>query len=118
MASLNSVTLVGRVGGDPDVKYFESGTVKARITLAVDRRNKKDDEPDWFNLELWGKTAEVAANYIRKGKQIAIKGSFKFDRWTDKQTGSLQSRPVIHVDELELLGNKNDTNAAPASDED
>ena len=48
--SLNVVNLVGRVGMDPDVKYFESGTVKCRLTLAVDRRSRNNEQPDWFNL--------------------------------------------------------------------
>jgi single-strand DNA-binding protein len=113
---MNSITLVGRAGNDPDIKYFESGTVKARIALAVNRR-KKDDVPDWFDLEIWGKTAEVAADYVRKGKQIAVKGSLKFDRWNDKQTGQERSRAVVHVDELELLGSKNDTSATPYDEE-
>jgi single-strand DNA-binding protein len=62
--SLNVVTLVGRAGRDPDVKYFESGSVVCKFTLAVNRRTRNSDEPDWFNLEMWGKTAEVAANYL------------------------------------------------------
>ena len=73
--SINIVTLVGRVGGDPDIKYFESGTVKCRLTLAVNRRSRNSDEPDWFTLELWDKTAEVAGNYVRKGSLI---GSQRF----------------------------------------
>ena len=51
--SINVVTLVGRVGGDPDMKYFESGTVKCRLNLSVNRRSRKYDKPDCFNLELW-----------------------------------------------------------------
>jgi single-strand DNA-binding protein len=73
--SLNSVILVGRVGGDPDVKYFESGSVVCRLTLAVNRASRNNDQPDWFNLELWGKQAEVAANYVRKGSQIGVSGA-------------------------------------------
>lgn len=106
--SLNVVNLVGRVGGDPDVKYFESGKVKCRLTLAVDRRTRNNDQPDWFNLELWGKTAEVAANYVRKGKLIGIQGSLKIDHWSDRATGAERSSPVIQVDRLELLGSKRD----------
>ncbi|TVQ20258.1 MAG: single-stranded DNA-binding protein [Leptolyngbya sp. DLM2.Bin15] len=106
--SLNSVSLVGRVGGDPDVKYFESGSVVCNLTLAVDRRRRNSDEPDWFSLEMWGKTAEVAANYVRKGKQIGVTGTLKFDHWTDRSTGMPRSRPVIRVDRLELLGSKRD----------
>ncbi len=102
------MTLVGRVGGDPDVKYFESGTVKCSLTLAVNRRSKNSDQPDWFNLEIWGKTAQIAADYVRKGSLIGVTGSLKFDRWQDRNTGANRSRPVIRVDQLDLLGSKRD----------
>ena len=55
---VNSVTLVGRAGRDPEVRYFESGSMVANLTMAVNRRSR-DDEPDWFNLEIWGKQAQV-----------------------------------------------------------
>ncbi|MCC5635639.1 single-stranded DNA-binding protein [Nostoc sp. CHAB 5844] len=106
--TINIVHLIGRVGGDPEIKYFESGKVKCRLTLAVNRRTRNSDEPDWFELEIWGKTAEVAGNYVRKGKQIAVKGSLKFDTWNDRQTGVSRSKPVILVDQLDLLGSKQD----------
>lgn len=106
--SLNVVTLVGRVGGDPDVRYFESGSVKCRLTLAVNRQTRNSDQPDWFNLELWGKQADVAANYVRKGSLIGVKGALKFDTWTDKNSGVARSSPVILVDRLQLLGSKRD----------
>ncbi|MBD2164490.1 single-stranded DNA-binding protein [Calothrix membranacea FACHB-236] len=110
--SINVVTLVGRVGSDPDIKYFESGSVKCRLTLAVNRRSRNRDEPDWFTLELWDKTAEIAGNYVRKGSLIGIKGSLKFDTWSDRQTGASRSSPIIRVDQLELLGSKRDNEAA------
>jgi single-strand DNA-binding protein len=106
--TLNVVHLVGRVGGDPDVKYFESGSVKCNLTLAVNRPSSKTDEPDWFNLEIWGKPAEIAANYVRKGSQIGVKGSLKIEHWSDRTTGVSRSRPVIKVDKLDLLGSKKD----------
>ncbi len=106
--SLNIVTLVGRAGRDPEVKYFESGKVVCNLTLAVDRRTRRSDEPDWFNLEIWDKTAEVAANYVRKGSLIGVKGSLKFDYWDDRTTGVKRSKPVIRVDQLDLLGSKRD----------
>ncbi len=109
--SVNVVTLVGRVGGDPDVKYFESGSVKCSLTLAVRRRSSRDDQPDWFNLELWGKTAEVAANYVRKGSLIGVSGSLKFDHWQDRTTGGNRSKPMIKVDRMDLLGSKRDNEA-------
>ncbi len=106
--SLNSVTLVGRAGGDPDTKYFESGNVVCNVNLAVNRQSRNSDQPDWFSLEFWGKNAEIAANYVRKGSLIGVTGSLKFDHWTDKNTGTSRSRPVIRVDRLELLGSKRD----------
>ncbi|MGK7939067.1 MAG: single-stranded DNA-binding protein [Crocosphaera sp.] len=106
--SLNVVNLVGRVGIDPDIRYFESGTVKCTLTLAVNRRSRNTDQPDWFNLEMWGKTAEVAANYVRKGRLIAVQGSLKIEKWTDKNTNVERSKPVIQVSRLDLLGSKRD----------
>ncbi len=106
--SLNIVTLVGRVGGDPDVKYFESGKVVCNLTLAINRRGRDNEHTDWFNLELWDKTAEIAANYVRKGSLIGVKGSLKFDYWQDKSTGVSRSKPVIRVEQLDLLGSKKD----------
>lgn len=114
---LNSVQLVGRVGGDPDVKYFDSGTVKCRLTLAVNR-DRKDSPPDWFELELWGKTAEIAASYVRKGSQISILGSLKIDSWTDKNTNANRSKPVVKVDKLGLLGSKKTEPQAETNDQD
>lgn len=114
--NLNVVNLVGRVGGDPDVKYFESGSVKCRLTLAVDRSSRNNDQPDWFNLELWGKTAEVAANYVRKGKLIGVQGSLKIDKWSDRATGAERTSPVIKVDRLELLGSKRDNDPGAVAD--
>lgn len=108
--SLNFVNLVGRVGRDPEVKYFESGSVVCKLTLAVNRR-ARSDEPDWFNLEMWGKTAEVAANYVRKGSLIGVSGSLKFDRWQDRGSGAERTSPVIRVERLDLLGSRRDSDA-------
>ncbi|MGF1513291.1 MAG: single-stranded DNA-binding protein [Elainellaceae cyanobacterium] len=105
---LNTVNLVGRAGRDPDVRYFESGSVLCRLTLAVDRRRRNSDEPDWFNLEIWGRTAEIAANYVRKGSLIGVSGALKIDRWQDRATGADRTSPSVRVDRLELLGSKRD----------
>ena len=105
---INSVTLVGRAGRDPEVRYFESGTVVANLTMAVNRMNR-NDEPDWFNLEIWGKQAQVAADYVKKGSLIGITGSFKMDSWKDRNTGEDRNKPVVRVDRLELLGSKRDS---------
>ncbi|MDP5017421.1 MAG: single-stranded DNA-binding protein, partial [Dolichospermum sp.] len=95
--SITVVTRIGRVGIDPDLKLGEAGKVKCRLTLAVSRRTREGEHTDWFNLELWGKIAEIAGNYVRKGKQIGVKGSLRFDSWSDRQTGVNRSNPIIHV---------------------
>jgi single-strand DNA-binding protein len=107
LPGVNEVCLVGRAGRDPEVRYFESGGMVANLTLAVNRRSR-DDEPDWFDLAVWGKQAQVAADYVRKGSLLGITGSFTLDRWTDRSTGEERSKPVIRVVRLELLGSKRD----------
>lgn len=107
--SLNVVNLVGRAGAAPEIIHFQSGSILCKLPLAVSRRSRNSDQPDWFNLEMWGKTAEVAGNYVTKGKLIGIQGSLKIETWTDKNTGGLRSRPTIKVDRLELLGAKRDS---------
>jgi len=105
--SLNSVTLVGRAGRDPEVRYFESGKVVCNFSLAVNRQRKGEEKPDWFDLELWGRTAEVAGEYVKKGSLIGVQGSLTFDRWKDRSTGEDRQKPVIRVDRMELLGSRN-----------
>jgi single-strand DNA-binding protein len=109
--ALNVVNLVGRAGANPEVKYFDSGSVKCTLPLAVTRLSRNSEQPDWFNLEIWGKTAEIAGNYVTKGKQIAVQGSFKIETWTDRNTGGLRSRPIIKVDRLQLLGSRRDSDS-------
>ena len=114
--SVNSITLVGRAGRDPEVRYFESGTMVANLTLAVNRRNR-EEEPDWFNLEIWGRQAQIAADYVKKGSLLGIIGSLKLDHWKDRNSGEDRSKPVIRVDRLELLSSKRDNATAMALEE-
>lgn len=107
--SLNNVTLVGRCGQDPDVRYFESGSVVANFSLAV---NRTKTETDWFNLEVWGRTAQVAADYVKKGGLIGISGNLKMEYWSDRSTGAQRSKPVIRVNRLDLLGGRKENEAA------
>jgi len=114
--TLNKVHLVGRAGRDPEVKYFESGKVVCNFTLAVNRNtSNRDEPPDWFDLEVWDKTAEIAANYVKKGSLIGVSGSLKFDRWNDRTTGDERQKSVIRVDRLDLLGSRKDNEAASNS---
>ena len=105
--NLNTIHLVGRAGRDPDVKYFESGKVVSNFTLAVNRLSR-DSDPDWFDVEVWDRTAQVAADYVSKGSLVGITGTLRFDHWTDRNTGTPRSKPVIRVNQLDLLGGKRD----------
>ena len=68
---INSVVIVGRVGQDPEVRYFDSGKVKTVLSVATNRWSKDGDKTDWFRIELWDKKAEVAGEYAKKGEVIA-----------------------------------------------
>ncbi|ELS34521.1 MULTISPECIES: single-stranded DNA-binding protein [Pseudanabaena] len=114
--TLNKVHLVGRAGRDPEVKYFESGSVVCKFTVAINRvTSNRDEPPDWFDLEAWGKTAEIASNYVKKGSLVGVVGSLKFDRWNDRSTGEERQKSVILIDRLELLGSRKDNEAASNS---
>ena len=108
LMEINTINLVGRAGREPDVRYFESGSTVANFTLAVNRISK-GDEPDWFNLEIWGKQAQIAADYVKKGSLVGITGSFKIDSWKDKNTGEDRFKPVVRVDRLNLLSSRKET---------
>ncbi|BAD79401.1 single-stranded DNA-binding protein [Synechococcus elongatus PCC 6301] len=104
--SLNVVNLVGRVGRDPEARYFESGSVVCKFSLAVNRRSR-NDEPDWFNVEMWGREAQVAIDYVKKGSLIGISGALKIESWTDRNNNQ-RTTPVVRANRLELLGSRRD----------
>ncbi len=92
MNTLNTVVVIGNLGSDPDIKYFESGSVKASFSIA---RRISADITDWIPVEVWGKAAETAGNYLRKGSKVEVKGSLKREDWEDRETGSAKSRYLI-----------------------
>lgn len=104
--SLNTITLVGHAGRDPEIRFFESGTVVAHFTVAVNKPGR-DEPPDWFNIEIWGKQAQVAADYVRKGSLVGIVGRMTSEQWTDRNTGEVRSKPLVKAERLALLGSKN-----------
>lgn len=98
-----SITLVGNAGRDPEVRYFEDGKSVANVNIACRASN---GETEWFNLSIWGKQAQVAADYIRKGTLFAVTGSLATEKWTDKKTGEEKSKLKVNVTDLRLLGGK------------
>jgi single-strand DNA-binding protein len=104
---VNSVVLVGRVGRDPEMRYFESGRVKTSFSLAVNRPTK-EKETDWFDIDIWGRQAEIAGEYVRKGSLIGIEGRLDFNKWTD-DSGNKNTKPLIRANSLRLLGSRKDS---------
>ncbi|PKL76137.1 MAG: single-stranded DNA-binding protein [Candidatus Melainabacteria bacterium HGW-Melainabacteria-1] len=110
---INTVILVGRAGRNPEIKYFESGKTLATFSLAVDRpRTSPNAEPktDWFRIELWGRQAEIAFEYVKKGSLIGIKGKLAFRRHDD---GHIEH--FIYCYGLRLIGGRHDI-APPKGD--
>jgi single-strand DNA-binding protein len=103
---MNSITLVGRAASDPEVRYYESGSVRTTFTLLVNRRSSQD-APDVFALELWGKQAQAAADTVRKGALVGIIGSVHRGYGDPVD----ESQVYIRVDRLELLGKPQEVEA-------
>ena len=113
---MNTAVVVGRVGRDAseDFRAFDSGKTKARFSMAVNRWDfkTKSEVTDWFNVEVWDKQAEFAAEYIKKGRLIAVEGAIANSRWTDKTTGSEKENFYIRANNIRLLGSKRDAEEA------
>ena len=111
---LNTVILVGRAGQHPEIKYFESGKTLASFSLAVDRPKSSPEaevQTDWFKIELWGRQAEVAYEYVKKGSLVGIRGRLQFR----SQNENASPEPFVHGYSLRLLGSKQDV--APPKEE-
>jgi single-strand DNA-binding protein len=108
MASYNRVVLVGNITRDPELRYIPSGTAVSEITLAVNDRVKKGgewvDETTFVDVTLWGRTAEVANEYLSKGSSVLIEGRLKLDRW--EKEGQKHSKLRVVADKMQMLGGR------------
>lgn len=105
---INSVVIIGNLTRDCDFGYTQSGFAVAKMSIAVNSSRKQSDgsyanEVSYFDVQLWGKSAEGLKPYLLKGKKIAVAGKLKQDRWKDKD-GKNCSHVVINADNVELLG--------------
>lgn len=114
LPKLNTVTLVGRVGNDPEPRYFDDGKVVLNLSLAVKRKyhplerkvraiRSGEEETDWFPLEFWGRDAEYVTNFVERGARIGITGSLVVDGWVDKMSGEQRRRPKILVRHIDIV---------------
>lgn len=111
MASYNKVILVGNLTRDPELKHIPSGAAVAEIGLAVNRTwfdksaNEKREEVTFVDVTLWGRTAEVAAEYLSKGRPVLIEGRLQLQQWEDKE-GQKRSKLKVVGETLQMLGGR------------
>lgn len=123
MASVNKVILVGNLGRDPEIRYTQTGTPVTNFTMATSERwtdpsGEKREKTEWHRIVVWGKQAEVAAEYLRKGRQVYIEGSLQTREWTDRE-GNKRYTTEVRAQRLQLLGRPDDRQgqATPAAEE-
>ena len=106
---VNKVILVGNLGRDPEIRSLPSGQPVANFSLATSRRWKdregnRQEKTEWHNIVCYGKQAEIAGQYLTKGKQIFVEGRIETRSWDDKQTGEKKYRTEIICDNFQMLG--------------
>lgn len=114
MASFNKVILLGNLTRDPQVRYTPSGAAVAEIGLAVNRywfdkqTNSRREETTFVDVTLWGREAEVAGEYLAKGRPVLIEGRLQLDTWDDKTTGQKRSKLHVVGERMQMLGTRGD----------
>jgi single-strand DNA-binding protein len=110
MANLNKVMIIGNVTRDPEVKYTPKGSAVTDLGIAVNRTYKvgeeRKEEVTYVDVTLWGRLAEIAGEYCRKGKPVYIEGRLQLDSWEDKASGQKRSKLRVVGEEMQLLGPK------------
>ena len=113
MASVNKAIIIGNLGKDPEVRYTASGEALCNITVATSETWKdkatgeKKEATEWHRVSFFGKLAEIAGQYLKKGSQVYVEGSIRTRKWTDKE-GQERYTTEIRGDEMKMLGGKTD----------
>ena len=111
MASVNKVILIGNLGKDPEIRYAPSGSAICNIALATSRSWKdkttgeRQEETEWHRVVFFDRMAEVAGEYLKKGKSVYIEGRLKTRKWTDKE-GAEKYTTEVMADKMEMLGSR------------
>jgi single-strand DNA-binding protein len=122
---VNKVILIGHLGKDPEVRYMPSGNAVCNVTLATSdswkdkQTGETKDRTEWHNLVFYGRLAEIAGEYLRKGSQAYVEGRLQTRKWQDKNGNDRYTTEII-VNDMQMLGGRGggssaDYNAAPAS---
>ena len=111
MASFNKVMLLGNLTRDPEVKYTPKGSAVADIGLAVNRTyttdgGEKREETTFVDVTMWGRQAEIAGEYLKKGRPLFVEGRLQLDTWDDKQTGQKRSKMRVVCENFQMLGSR------------
>jgi len=111
MASFNKVILLGNLTRDPEVRYTPKGTAVTEIGMAMNRtytaeNGEKREETTFVDVTLWGRTAEIAGEYLKKGRPVFIEGRLQLDTWDDKQSGQKRSKLKVVGEGLQLIGSR------------
>jgi single-strand DNA-binding protein len=111
MASFNKVILLGNLTRDPEVRYTPKGSAVADLGIAVNRQytlenGEKREEVTFVDVTFWGRTAEVAGEYLKKGRPVFIEGRLQLDTWDDKQSGQKRSRLKVIGETMQMLGSR------------
>ncbi len=111
MASLNKVMLIGNLTRDPEVRYTPKGNAVCDLGLAVNRRyttesGERQEEVTFLDVVLWGKSAELAGQYLHKGRPVFIEGRLQMDTWEDKASGQKRSKIKIVGENMQFIDSK------------
>src|SRR2546423_14873769 len=111
MASYNKVILLGNLTRDPEVRYPPKETAATELGMAVNRvytaeNGEKREDTTFVDVTLWGRTAEIAGEYLKKGRPVFIEGRLQLDTWDDKQSGQKRSKLKVVGEGLQLLGGR------------
>ncbi len=122
MASFNKVILLGNLTRDPEVRYTPKGTAVTELGMAVNRvytaeNGEKREEATFVDVTLWGRTAEIAGEYLKKGRPVFIEGRLQLDTWDDKQSGQKRSKLKVVGEGLQLIGSRPGGGGAGGGDE-
>lgn len=113
MSSLNKAIIIGYLGKDPEIRYTASGDAVCNLTVATSESWKdknsgeKKEQTEWHRISMFGKLAEIAGQYLKKGSLVYIEGKIKTRKWTDKD-GQDRYTTEIHASEMKMLGGKPD----------
>jgi len=111
MASLNKVILIGNLTRDPEIRYTPKGSAVCDLGLAVNRRyttesGERQEEVTFLDVVLWGKQAELAGQYLHKGRSVFIEGRLQMDTWEDKATGQKRNKIKIVSENMQFIDSK------------